>query len=94
MNHSANARLELVPAASVAHSRPRPVPALAPVLSDGVEALGRRYLAPISDATLELEAELYAHHPGRRFVPFYLWLSIRGHGQFERASATDPEVLR
>ena len=49
-----------------------------------VEMLARRFVPPVNDATIELEAQLYAHHPGRTVVPFYLWLSIRGHGRFDK----------
>ena len=49
-----------------------------------VEALARRFVPPLNEATIELEAQLYAHHPGRNIVPFYLWLSIRGHGRFDK----------
>ena len=48
-----------------------------------VEALGRRYVPPISDDTIELEGRLYELHPGRNLIPFYLWLAIRGYGQFD-----------
>jgi len=37
----------------------------------------------VSDDTIELEGRLYELHPGRNLIPFYLWLAIRGYGQFD-----------
>ena len=51
---------------------------------DEVYALAQRYMAPASDDVIEREAFLYSAHPGKHLVPFYLWLSIRGYGRFER----------
>ena len=62
-----------------AHSNRQP----AAMTDSEVEALGWRYVSPMSDDTIELEARLYEMHPGRHLIPFYLWLAIRGYGQFD-----------
>ena len=51
---------------------------------DEVDALAKRYVPPASDDAIEREAFLYSAHPGKHLVPFYLWLSIRGYGTFNR----------
>jgi hypothetical protein len=55
-------------------------------LRDEVDALAERYVPPLSEDVIEREAFLYFAHPGKHLVPFYLWLSIRGHGTFNRKS--------
>ena len=56
-------------------------------LRDEVDALAQRYVPPTSEYTIEREAFLYSAHPGKHLVPFYLWLSIRGYGTFDRGAA-------
>ena len=52
-------------------------------MGEELETLGRRYVPPVSEDTIELEGRLYELHPGRGLIPFYLWLAIRGHGRFD-----------